>query len=254
MQKSIAVIMLAMLAVGSFSLIPSLASADTEIQRLSVRMRGIITQWGSDPVFGWLDAHAVKVNLNGTYREWAGAHAMWSYDRPRLNCSKPPTENVTFSFWAARLVKSSMIRFNYSGYDFYISGLWNVANITTSIYVNEIGEIINVTRVIEPWLTNATGELRVLPHLPYLPPSFELYIEGMPLLSGFVVMWRIVYIEIKICDVNNDDKVDLIDLVRVAKVYRAVPGVPHYIIEMDFDFNFRIDIGDLTTLAANIEG
>jgi len=250
MKKGIAVIMLAMLAIGSLGFIPNPANADTIFQELSVRVRGIITQWGATPVFGWIAANAIKVNLNGTYHKWAGVHAMWSYDKPRLNCSRPPTENFTFSFYTARLIKSSVVRLNYSGYDFYISGYWNVVNITTSVYVNENGELINVTRVFEPILTNATGELRVFSHW----KLFELDIDGIDLLSGFVTMWRITYLEIRICDINDDDKVDIIDIVRVAKAYRTVPGMPGYNVEMDFNLDCRIDIGDLTTLAANREG
>jgi len=251
MRKTIASVIIAMLALGSFSFVLSATNGDTTIQKLSVGMRGIMTQWGSDQVFGWIAAHAVKVNLNGTYREWARVHAMWSYDKPRLNCTKPPTENVTFSFYIAKLVNASMISLNYSGYDLYISGLWNVAKITTTIIVED-GIVINVTRVFEPVLTNATGELRVM--LDPLPPKFELAIDGIEMLSGFVWMWRIIYTEIKICDLNDDGKVDLIDLVRVAKGFRAKPGLPHYHMDFDFDLNFIIDIGDLATLAANIDG
>jgi len=249
MRKSIAIIMFAILAIGSFGSILNLANADTQIQELSVRLRGIITQWGSSPVFGWIAANAIKVNLNGTYHKWAGVHAIWSYEKPRLNCTKPPTENFTFSFYVAKLLKSEMIRFNYSGYDFYISGLWNVTKITTSVYVNENGELINVTRAFEPMVTNATGELRVFSHW----KLFELDIEGIDLLSGFVWWWRITYLEIKLCDINDDGKVDIIDIVHVAKAWRAVPGMPNYNVEMDFNFDLKIDIGDLTTLAANRE-
>jgi len=246
--------MLTMLAIGSFAFIPNLASADTTIQKLSVRMRGIITYWGTTPVFGWIVANARIADINGTHHEWAGVHAMWSYDKPRLNCTEPPKENVTFSFYTARLVESSMIKLNYSGYDFYVSGLWNVAKITTSIYVDEYGELIRVEHIFEPILTNATGELRVFSHW----KVFELDIDGIDLLSGFVVMWRIAYTEIRIFDIAGptgepDDKINIFDIVRVAKAHKAVPGMPHYHVEMDFDFSFRIDIGDLTTVAASLE-
>jgi hypothetical protein len=249
MHKGIAVIMLAVLAMVSF--IPRIAG-DTQIQVLSVRMRGFITQWGETQVFGWIAANAKKVNINGTEKpDFAMVHAMWSNDKPRLNCTKPPENGTTFSFYIAKLVpKTEMVKLNYSGYNFYISGLWNVVNITTTIYVDENGGIINVTRVLEPLLTNATGELRVFDHWKH----FELAIDGIDMLSGFVFMWRIAYTEIKMCDLNDDDKVDLIDIVHVARAYKAVPGMPGYKVEMDFDFNYRIDLGDLTTLAANTEG
>jgi hypothetical protein len=257
MRKSIAAIILAMLAIFSFA--PNLATADTEIQKLAIHLRGIIMQWGENPAFGWVEAHAVKLNLNGTYHEWALVHAMWSLDKPKLNCTKPPTENVTFSFYVAHIVPhTEMIRFNYSGYIFYISGLWNVAKITTSIYVDGSGEIINVTKVFEPILTNATGEFRMLPHPPMMPAPFELAIDGIPMLKGIVIFWRIAYVEIKICDITGDNgepdgKVDIVDLVRVAKAYKAVPGTPKYSLEVDFDFNYEIGTGDLTTVGANIE-
>jgi len=254
MRKTIPIILFAVLVMGSF--MANLAGADIQSEGTWVRMRGIITHWGEDPVFGFVDAHAGMVDKNGTYHEWARVHAIWCYDPPRLNCTKPP-ENGTVVCYAAKLVNLKDVALNYLGYDFYVSGLWNVVKITTDITVikDEMGKIISVTvtRTIERLLTEAPGELRVF----LTPrPHFELSIEGIPLLKGLVKAFDIRHIEIKICDLNGDDKVDLIDLVKVAKRYRAVPGVwfteeTHH---MDFNFNNEIDIGDLTTLAANIEG
>jgi len=96
--------------------------------------------------------------------------------------------------------------------------------------------------------------LRVLPPNPPLPMAFTLDIKGIPLLRGFVLKYDVRFVAIKICDFNDDGKVDLIDLVRVAKRYRAVPGLPSYVHELDVNFDEVIDVGDLTTVAANIEG
>jgi len=255
MRRSIAIVLLVMLGTAAF--IPSLAGADLQFEGTWVRMRGIITQWGSEPVFGWIGAHAGMVNANGTYREWARAHATWSKDRPKLNCTEPPKENFTFTCYAARLINSTEISLDHPPYDFYISGFWNVVKITTTItiIVDETGQLIsiNFNRTFERILTEAQGELRVFLN----PPRFELSIEGMDLLSGFVALFVIKHVEIKMCDINNDGKVDLRDLVRIAKRYRAVPGLwsyNHETHEMDFNLNDEIDIGDLTTVAANIEG
>ena len=73
MRKSVSIVLLAMLTIG-------LVGGDTYIEGLTVRARGIITHWGSEQVFGWVAAHVVMVNKNGTYHEWARIHAMWSYD------------------------------------------------------------------------------------------------------------------------------------------------------------------------------
>ena len=250
MKRRIAIVMLAMLAIGSFSFMANPANADTQVERLGVHMRGVVTQWGSEPVFGWIGAHVGIANLNGTHREWARVHAVWSNEKRRLNCSEPRTpENFTFSFYTTRLVESSEIKINYSGYDLFISGLWNVARITTTILVNENNELISFTRTFEPIVTNATGELHVFANW----HRFELSITGMDLLSGMVVGLAYRYFELKVCDTDDDGKVDLIDLTRVAKRYGAMPGMSNYNHDFDFNFDEKIDIGDLTTLAANIE-
>ncbi len=255
MKKIISAVLLAMLGIGSFGFIANLVGAETQFQGTWVRMRGFVTQWGPDPVFGWINAHAGMVDKNGTYNEWARVHATWSYDRPRLNCSEPPPpENFTFTLYAAKLVNTTDVALDQPGYNFYVSGLWNVGRITTTVtfITDESGQVISVTftRQLESILTEAQGELRVFANW----TLFELSIEGIDLLSGIVRFSIIRQIEIKVSDINDDGKVDLIDLVRVAKRYRTVPGLFNYDHEMDMNFNDEIDIGDLTTVAAQIEG
>jgi hypothetical protein len=254
MRKSIVIIVLAMLATSSFAFLPNITSADTSVQRIWVRVNGVITEWGTTPVFGWLGANARIADVNGTIREWAGVHATWSSNRPRMNCTVRPKENFTLCAYSANLVNTTMVRLNYSGYDLYISGLWNVVNITTAVYVTDTGELINWTRTIEPLLTNVTGELRIFPLGPVHWRQFELDIAGIDLLKGIVLIHAISFAEIKLCDVTGDQKVDIQDLVRVAKRYRTVPGMLNYDHESDLNFDDKIDIGDLTTIAANIEG
>ncbi len=254
MRKGMTTVLVAMLAIGAFGFIPNLASADvTNVERLTVRTRGLFTQWGDTPIFGFLNAHVVMTDVNGTYREWARVHAIWSYERPKLNCTEPPTENFSLTFYAARLVDSTEIELNYSGYDLYIVGLWNVTEIVANVYVDENGQLLYVERTCTPMLTNATGELRLFVTLNPMPRMvFELEIEGIDLLSGFITVFGLHYFELKVCDLNDDGKVDLIDLVRIAKRWRMVPGMP-YMLEMDFNFDLEINIGDLVTLASNIQ-
>jgi len=251
MRKSIAVIMLAMMAISSFALIPNLASADYHFQGLWVRVGGVVTRWDTTRVFGWMGAFAAMIDANGTYYEWARAGAIWSTETRRLNYSEPPTpENFTFSFYAAKLVETSAVRLNYSGYNFYIAGKWNVINVTTTILVDGSGALISFTQTIETMFTNATGELGVLFASWWL---FDLSIDGIDLLRGFLTGGGYYYTEIKICDLDGDGEVDLIDLVKVAKRYRTIPGLWNYNQTMDLNYDNKIDIGDLTTVAANME-
>jgi hypothetical protein len=263
MRRMASIILLVILGIGSLSFITNLAGADTQFDGTWVHMRGIITQWGSTPVYGLVGAFAGMVDRNGSYHEWAMVHAIWSADRPRLNCSgpRPPPENFTFTLYAAKLVNSTEISLNHLPYDFYILGTWNVIKITTSItfILDETEQIISIDfhRESEAVVTEAPGELCVVlnpqPPLPNIP-LFELSIEGIDPLRGFVALWAIKHVEIKICDIDGDGKVDLIDLVRIAKRFRTVPGLWNYEHHMDFNFNNEIDIGDVATVAANIEG
>jgi len=249
MRKSIAIIMIALLSTAGFGLIPNLVGADTQFQGLWVRMRGIITEWGSTRVFGWISVYTKMVNKNGTYNEWAQVRALWSYDHPKLNCTTPPTETFTFSVYGAKLIETTDVALNYSGYNFYVSGRWNVFKVNITVNINENGEVISIIRSpLMPVVINVTGELRVFNNW----RGFELSIEGIDLLQGFIQMWFFKWVEVKICDLDDDGDVDLIDLVKVAKRYNLAPGLPNYEMDMDFNFDYKIDIGDLTTLAANM--
>lgn len=254
MKKSFVMIVVAMLAIGSLGLV-SFAGADMQMDRTWVRGNGIIQQWGETPVFGWLNVRAYVADVNGTHHEWAQAHAMWSNEPCRLNCSTPPTENFTFSFYNARLTNATTIDLANPAYVLFIAGSWTVVKVTMEIYVNEYGEPINITKTLEFVLNDAYGELHVFPPLqPHAPSLFELNIDGINSLSGFMRFMMMRHMEMRMCDVNDDGKVDIRELVRAAKRYRAAPGMLNYDFEMDFNFDFQIDIGDLTTIAANIEG
>jgi hypothetical protein len=250
MKRSIVVVMLAVLTLGSFAFFPTLTEADTTVnQSLWIRMRGVIQQWGTEPVFGWVNAHVRMMDVNGTYREWAWIHAIWSEDRLHMNCSQMPTENFTLVHYSARLVNTTDIALNGTDYDLLVTGLWNVTKITVSVYVDENGTLLYVERVIEPYLPElAAGELKVSDSW----RRFELNIAGTPLITGMTASYRIAFLEIKWFDLNDDDKVDIWDLARVAKRYRFTAGLP-YDIGADVNADGQIDIGDLTSVAANIE-
>ncbi len=254
MRKAITMVLLAMLGIASFGFI-AFASADTTIEGTWVRMRGWATDWGGVPVFGWIGAHAGMVNRNGTYQEWARVHATWSYDRPHLNCTSPRLENFTFTVYSARLISTKDVAL--ADGNFTVSGLWNVVEITTTITVfpEEIVQLnsIDIHCEITPLATNATGELQVSTNR----MLWVLKIDGIDLLRGSVRVIVIRHWEIKICDVTGpsgepDDKVDIMDLVRVARRYRAVPGLWNYDHDLDLNFNDEIDMGDIITVAANI--
>lgn len=255
-MKKAAAIIIVIMAVSVVGFLPSFAGADTTIEGKWVKMDGAIRTWNTTsanvvPVFGWIGARAGMVNKNGTYHEWAMVHAIWSEAIGRIDISALPTENFTFSFYAAKLVDSTKININLTDNSFFVSGLWDVLNITTTITVVKSGNTtdIDFTRTVQPLVTNATGEFGVPPN----SMNFWLNIDGVGMLRGNVL--RIVFgaREIKMFSVYGDDsKVSIKDLVHVSRRYRTTPGLFSYDINSDVNFDGKIDIGDLTTIAANI--
>ena len=160
MRKMVSIVLLAVLGVSTLGFMAGTGNAaGVSIEGTWVHMRGFITQWGSKSVYGWVGAVAGMVNKSGTYYEWARAHAVWSEDVFRLNCTGPPTENFTFTCYGAKLV--NMTDVSLEGTSFTISGYWDVAKITVSVTVikDESGEIIKVSweYTIEKIVENAEG-------------------------------------------------------------------------------------------------
>ena len=278
MKKTITMIILATLMISSLTLA---ANADNyAYQGTWLRTRGIITKWGTAPVFGFLGVWAAIITKNGTTQEYAHVNAMWSPAVTRLNCSHAPTGNFSFSYYTGKLIELQGIAFNTTSYAMNITGLWDVYNITTTITItpmlndsHEYWSPWNVTTVSEQMLTNATGLLQIsgtnrtdwpseggwtTPTL-FMGSPFELNITGIEALTGSV--WRYVFSPqgINVCDINgnctNSGGVDLLTLVQAAKLYGARPGLGNYNENaFDFDFNCQgyVGIGDLATIAANI--
>jgi hypothetical protein len=260
MRKTITFALLAILAISSFSIVLDLASGDTQLDKTWGRMNGMINRWGENPVLGHIRADAFKGNINGTVREWARVFAMWTnktveLDDPTMELRPlEPDAIFTVQFYAARLTNSTEILFNLTGYDLYIAGNWTVMNIITTVTTDELGHPANITRTFEPVVTDAHGELKVKNTTMTMPKPFELRIDGVDILTGSTLRQMIRHIEVKFFDVDNDGKVDIRDLVKTARRYKAVPGMRGYSMDFDFNGNGMIDIGALTTIAANIEG
>jgi hypothetical protein len=257
-MKKTATIMITIMAVGILSFLPSFTGADTTISGKWFKMAGVIHTWNTTsgsvvPVFGWIGARGGIVDVNGTTHEWAMVHAIWSPEIVRINPIADPTENFTFSFYTARLIKMTDMNINLTENSFFVTGYWNVLNITTTFNITAAPRI-RFTRTIEAVVTNATGELMV-PSNASEPMSFSLAITGVGELDGKCLMKILSVGEIRMFSVTGDDsKVGLKDLVHVARLYGTTPGMRGYDLNADVDGDGKIDIFDLTTIAANIQG
>lgn len=206
-------------------------------------MVGRITSFGGQPAAGWL--HSIS-NVTGQHAR-VRAHFV-----PHKNLTlpppppppPPPLKNITFSFYALRLENTSMVALNYSGYNYYISGLWDVYNVTFIYYCNETYMV--KAWIVELLINDSPGELYVTNHW----MNFTVSITGFDLVEGIVKLVKIRIIKpFPIADVNLDCKVNIIDLVVVAGKFGHTPGTPLFDFKADINCDYCINILDLVKTA-----
>lgn len=198
-MKKAALLCVLLIMVLALTLTPS--SAQSTADPTWVKMLGYINSYGEDVAWGLLRAHA-------EVEEWARVHAFYV---PGLNFSelKIPREiptNFTVSFHAVRLVNATEVELNYEGNDLYISGLWDVYNVTFVYYSWQ-----NFTLTTETLVNNGVGELNVTGTW----TEFTLAITNIELIGG-----------------------------KVARNYEFTPETPTYDFNMDFNFDFKTNIYD----------
>jgi hypothetical protein len=269
-------------------------ASQTQTQGQWVRMMGNIVNWTmtngtTTSTYGWVVANAAIVTVNSTVKEWAMANALWSdimraypmgvHPLGDCNVSVIPVNgsfSYTFSFYTARLTSFTDISFNKTetGHDFYLAGYWNVSQVTETINITwsiSSGDSwskyyggITVTCTETPVATNANGTLVADWGVVWTPGTdmpvlmgvgtFALTIDGVGTLSGFAWKSFIWARELNICDFDGQGKVDISDLVKVAQHYGEAPGFGDYDPSLDVCGEGQIGIGDLATVAANIQG
>jgi PKD repeat protein len=229
-------------ATGEFEITIGPVSAPLPIEKTWVKIKGLVTSFDEQPAFGWLKAHA-KLG------EWAKVRAFWTTTNLALNVEDLKGNDdhsaisFTYSFYAAVLANATVVELDYSGSDFYISGLWNVYNISWTYHSEE-----DFTFTVESLAEDRAGELNVTGGW----REFTLDITDIGVASGQVVFLLHRSFVIPRGDVNDDYIVDVWDLVHIAKRYGTRPGKPDFDFDIDFDDDFEVGLGELTTIAANL--
>jgi len=220
------------------------------IQYTWVHVAGRVTSYGLNSSLGWLTAHARLSETENITR----AHVCWT---PYFLSSKPLQNqaNFTFTFYAATLINTTAVQLNYNSYDLYITGLWTVINVTFNYYGEDFEQYEEYKSIN---IQNATGELKVYSGW----QDFTVSISGFNDVGGKVVFSRISSLRVSECDVNYDGHVNIEDLVHVAKRIGSTPGCVMGSFDLsnftefasvDFNFDFKIDIYDLVSVATEIE-
>ena len=230
MKKPVFVAFLLMIL--AMTLIPTSAQSATEPTFVAVV--GNVESYGGN---GWWGG---RLGAFAEVGKWAEVGVYWTRDAPI------PIANLSYiySFCVAKLVNTTMVELNYTGKDFYVSGLWDACNVT--FYYDEYG---NITWTIEILVDDGLGELNIINNW----TRFTVDIDGIQQIGGMVLYYWIRPMKpIPKGDVTCDGEIDIYDLVHVAKAYGNTPGIGNYYFDVDFNSDFIVDICDLTTLAANL--
>jgi hypothetical protein len=271
MRKALAAVLLAIIAVAAFSLI---ASADARpfmnwrtynrmpgmmnrlgLQQSFVRVLGVATEWGTTDVMGALNAQSRTIVLNdSSTRQGSSATAIWTTNTSRAISAVRAKENFTYTFYTARLVEANVSALDLDGSNLFMNGTWNVFEVNSefTVVTNSAGDVVSFHRDQNSvaLATRAYGELKVTNSW----ANFTLTINGVDPLTGVVRVQRITTRMFNPFKVTDDSGVTVTaaDLASVAKAYGAMPGWGNYDQGMDYNFDYKIDVTDLATCAANV--
>jgi len=268
-NKKIAAIMLAVVTITSLALTAGLASATSmmdqgnmaatvanrPVQKSWIRLNGIITKWGTTDVRGLLHVQARTALLrNEDTRKFTQASAVWTTNITRAVSAVKSKENFTYTFYAARLWNASVSTLSLGANNFFLNGTWNVnkVNSTITIITNDNGDIVKVHRESDTEVAKVYGELNVTDSW----SKFKLQLTGYDALTGSVTRAVTRQMQFNWFKVTDDDSagttVTKTDFTTVVKSFGAMPGWGNYDNRMDFNYNYKIDIADLATVAANM--
>ena len=222
-----------------------------------VRVNGIIDQWGTTNVRGLLQTQARTALLNNSdTRQLASASAIWTTNLSRAIQGVRDKENFTYTFYSARLLNASVstLSTNSPNSNYLLTGTWTVAKVTANITIitNENGTIARVLRNQDITTQKVYGELTVTNNW----SKFTLALTGMDDLTGSVyrsLTRQMQFNPFKMTDDSVSNVVTRSDIKTVAQNYGAMPGWGSYDTRMDFNNNYRVDIADISTVAANVQ-
>jgi hypothetical protein len=226
-----------------------------------IRLKGPVEKWGIDAdsgVTGLLQVTARSAALQSSEtRDLTSASVIWTKDTIRPIDAIKAKESFTYTFYSARLLRDTAPIITNLETTYTIEGSWNVATVTSSVKItkNSEGEITNVQRTSDTAVEKVLGTLVVTGM-----STFELKLgDDNPLLTGSVnryVTRQMQFNPFKITDDTTGNVVSNTvtreDIKAVTKCYGAMPGWGSYDTRMDFNNNYRVDIADISTVAANM--
>jgi len=218
-----------------------------------VRLNGVIAQWDLDAVRGQLQTQArVAERQSGVIKQLTVATAMWTTETQTAAEKAKESGDFTYTYYIARLpdasVSDSASKVE-SPTSYTLAGTWNVAQVvlTVTTQTNRDG-IVTKHREQDVTPSQSEGTLTVSDN------TFTLHIDGVGDLKGSIYrsITRSWFNPFKMTDDSTGSVVTRTDVKTIAEQYGTMPGWGNFDLKMDFNNNYRVDIADISTVAANL--
>jgi len=201
-----------------------------------VSVTGEISSYGTNSAFGWVNFFAVVENR-------ADGFCVFTVPPlgPTITIYPPPP--FDFTVYLTKIFNASEVKLNYNPFDFWISGFWEINNVTNPSDIRDIAMLLKD-------MTIAAGELSVKGNW----TEFTIDIEGYESIEGYVTAYSIleidqIYGKLPYADLNRDHKIDIRDIATFALAFGSSLGFERYNFYADINFDLVIDIRDIATCA-----
>jgi hypothetical protein len=262
-KKAIVFAIISLLMISSIALTVEAAVAKPSIvenvaNRLMLanwlKMNGNIEKLGTTDVRGQLQTQIrTSVRQTAETKEVISATAIWTTNLAKDLQPGQATEDKTYTYFIARLPADSAPSFNPTDGKYTISGDWKVAEVKVTITVEKDaqGTITNVHKEQDIKPSTAQGTLTITT----ADNKFTLTLKTSPddtVLSGSIYrsVTRSWSNPFKMTDDTTSNTITRIDVKTIAKCYGASPGWGNFDLGMDFNHNYRVDIADISSVAA----
>lgn len=256
MRKLILALLIVVLGASCFGLLidQTFAQESTEPtpQPLVIRwmrFRGAVTQWGDAPYHGKVIVNTKRANLRpAIFRPRVAVNVFWSNESRPITPGAKPVGEVTYTHYTARLVWLIAIKRRQETVNLNITGIWNVKKVKIISEFDENSVLIKTVREVTPIVTRAKGQLHVTEGW----KKFDIEIEGIDVLKGIGISMITATRRINPFSYGGNSTATFSDLLQVMKCFRSMPGFANYNPELDYNMDSKIDLADLTTVAANM--
>ena len=285
MKMTLAVILVAVIAISAFGITTTATakpfmnwrsthdysdSSHRLTERSFVRVNAAIDKWQKPSasvidVKGTLQVQSRTFTLNGgDIRQGASATLVWKIVEP-VSTTQPtstpnptsiPTtqENTVQKFFTAKLVETASSSLESKVNKFVLTGKWAIYEVTVTVSktTDSNGDVTDYSRsqsakTITP---REDGTLEI----DSSTNTFTLVSASLGTLSGTVTRQKTSSMQFNTFKINDDatNIVTKSDFASIKKAFGSGLGWGNYDQRMDYNFDYKIDIADITTVAANV--